>query len=262
MHARWLIDSAALLAYHTPQFVQARQPLPSAAFYDYWGASRQRVDDWHRSIREHREAIEGTDGAYHQWIWLQLQPTVEEVLLSDCLVRVMCGLTAKLEHLQIDLDAAPIAASVLASQDECRNRCVQVLKEVHRTAATWAARMHHVRRSLECWTDTLLGTISDCPQVSKFRFQTDVSAATVPPRDAAQRRLRWQFMLAGCQQWVASNCVSTSASPLHNAQIHHAAFRLLQPQWCEAIQYDPSRQQHTCEQLVEGLCSLVAGEKG
>ncbi len=258
MHARWLVDVAALLAYHVPAMAEQAKPLSRDAINRYWIASRQRIDQWNKTLHEYRECLDETGASYRSLIWRQLQSTMEEVFLSDVLVRTMCAVTKYLEAKTIDLDSYAIAASVFAGQEDSRNRCLHLMTTGVGQPLEISIRLNRVRQSMETWSDNLVSMIDEPTSVSTFSFTKapiDLAEQDDPLR-TRQRKLRWQFMISGCQQWISQNCTSISANPEQNESIHRAAFSLLQPDWMDLLDYD-SVNIVSSERLVTRLQNML-----
>ncbi len=256
MHARWLVDVAALLAFHSQTMIQQSKPLSRDSINRYWASSRQRIDLWNKTLREYSDCLEETGPTYRSLVWKQLQSTIEEVLLSDILVRTMCAVTKHMEIHRIDQDSSAIAASILAGQQDSRNRCLQLLTTGLGLPIELSVKLNRIRQSMETWSDTLIALIDDPSKFSGLTFSVSPSVELVAldrvEQNSHQRKLRWQFMMAGCQQWIGQNCTSISANPVENEAIHRAAFNLMHPTWMEMLNYDDSEILHS-ERLVVRL---------
>ena len=52
MHARELIELAALVSAHGPVLVRSDQRIPAGGIEQYWTNSKVRLDRWMRSLKE------------------------------------------------------------------------------------------------------------------------------------------------------------------------------------------------------------------
>ncbi len=194
-------------------------------------------------------ALKRQGPTYRSLVWKQLQSTIEEVLLSDILVRTMCAVTKHMEIHRIDQDSSAIAASILAGQQDSRNRCLQLLTTGLGLPIELSVKLNRIRQSMETWSDTLIALIDDPSKFSGLTFSVSPSVEFVAldrvEQNSHQRKLRWQFMMAGCQQWIGQNCTSISANPVENEAIHRAAFNLMHPTWMEMLNYDDSEILHS-----------------
>ena len=265
MHAKWLVDAAALVSYHCPTMVEYQSALPRNALYKYWSTSRQRFDQWHETLGQHRTAKQHIGISQQAWLWRQLQPTIDEILLGDIVARCLCGVAASLESRNIDLDASPITTSVLSGQDECRNRVLDLMQDCRGLSTEQIVQMNRVRHALEQWTDTLLMTIDHRAEVLAFRFDNDTS---LTPSQAIEidddqgsrqrRQLKWRFMMAGAQQWIDKNCTSVAANQRLNHELHRCLHNMIKPEWMEHMLYENLAEQFGCEQLVGQVAHLVS----
>ncbi len=261
MHARWLVDTAAILAYHHTQLVETRQPLPHHAMYRYWTLSRQRFNSWHAALHDCRLQLDLTTGESRDFIWNYFQPVMQEIFLSDVLVRVLCAVSASLESLTIDTNSAAISSSVFVGQEEARNRCLHLMTDAIGVPVHRIARLNRIRFALENWTDTLLLSIdsqNDCSTYYFHKKSPDKGVASVDDAMSAQRRrLRWQFLVSGCQQWIDKHCFVESPNSELNQDIHASIGQMMQPQWMDELHLTDDLKPHRMERVLMSLQSLV-----
>ena len=56
MHARELVELAALVSTHGPALVNSQQPIPAGSIEQYWTASKIRLDSWAWSLKSFADA--------------------------------------------------------------------------------------------------------------------------------------------------------------------------------------------------------------
>lgn len=241
MHARWLIDVAALVTYHASAIVQRKTSLQSEIMNRYWLLSRQRFNEWNRTLREYRECLEQAPASSRGLIWKQVRPTIEEIFLSDVPVRCLCALAHRLEAEGIDKDSHAIANSIFGGQEDLRNRCLHLMSSGIDQPVELTFQLNRVRQSMEIWNDTLIGMIDHPAKVERYAFnKASIVDYTYSEQTQSlnKQQLRWHFMVSGCQQWIGQHCTSVSTSPTLNELIHRTIFNLMQPEWIESMGYE------------------------
>ncbi len=232
MHARWLVEIATLFAVHSSGTEIPAAGNHASAPHRYWTVSRQRFDRWQSQLSRHRDQLETAGASRRVALWKQVRPTLEEILLSDVLTRVVAAFGARLESEGIDTDMGPIVHSVHTTQEDVRHRCLRLLMTPG-LPVDQAVELNRIRFALEQWTDTFLSQLPIGIEVLPFCFKVDRTQDLV--EEAAERSndqskfVAWQLMSASCQKWMSINCPSTSANPQLNRQIGEASLAMLHP---------------------------------
>jgi hypothetical protein len=221
--------------------------------------SRQRFEEWNRTLREYRECLEQSSASSRTLIWKQLRPTIEEIILSDIPVRCMCAVAHRLELESIDSDSHAIANSVFGGQEDLRNRCLHLISSGLGQPTELSYQLNHVRQSMEIWNDTLIGMIDHSDRSERYAFNKrsfieHSNLESLQPYNKHQ--LRWHFMVSGCQQWIGQHCSTISANPTLNEAIHRTIFNLMQPEWVDAMQYEHAEITHS-ERLIVKMQSIL-----
>ena len=173
MHARELLELAALVAEHGAELVRGEVPIPDGSIEAYWSASRCRLDRWQRDLK--RRAAEtgapraGSSGPDHS----ALGSVVEEVLTGEVLTRVWTAAMCAVDRRRGSFLAEPVVRSILASHVEARHRVLTLLVNGSGMAVCEAARLDQLRRRSERWTDVLLGQLAVLGSVGEFAFDPE-----------------------------------------------------------------------------------------
>ena len=87
MHARDLVELAALVAVHSSALVQGAGGVPTSAQEEYWAASRCRLDRWTRLLRRLADSA-GQLPRPATLAWPRVGPVLEEILAGEMLARL------------------------------------------------------------------------------------------------------------------------------------------------------------------------------
>ena len=88
MHARELVELAAICSAHGAVLIRGTQRLSSSGVQQYWTESKCRLDRWFHSLRTftHEAVAAGSDGGRGQWPFIR--SVLEEIITGEMLTRV------------------------------------------------------------------------------------------------------------------------------------------------------------------------------
>lgn len=168
MHARELVELAALAAVHGPAFIRRKDPIPACATEAYWVASKCRLDRWGRTLRTFAGRAADTTQPLHAGEWETFRAVLEEILAGEVLTRVWSAvLCAADRHRGTEL-VEPIARSVLIGHLEARHRVLTLLVAGPGIDAELAVKLNHLRRRTERWTDMLVAYLAPSLDIGEF----------------------------------------------------------------------------------------------
>jgi len=190
MHARELVELAAIVSAHGPVLVRGMEPLSVTGVEQYWTASKCRMDRWSRSLKGFTVAVETADAQWRQARWPRVRGVLEEILTGEILTRVWAAVLCAYDRARGTELAEPIARSVLIGHLEARHRVLTLLVQGPGIDAEEAVKLNYLRRRSERWTDLLVGYLS--PLLDTGEFAIDSRRA----RDFAQD-LKYQCNFPG-----------------------------------------------------------------
>ena len=122
MHARELVELAAIVSAHGPVLIRGTPRLSSSGVQQYWTESKCRLDRWFRSLGTfaHEAPRGNADAGRRQWP--TIRGVLEEILLGEMLTRVWATVLCAFDRRQGTLEAEPIARSVMIGHLEARHR--------------------------------------------------------------------------------------------------------------------------------------------
>lgn len=232
MHATDLVQLAANLA----SIGYAFETDPVAQLGDtahaYWLAHRFRCDAWHQRISRHRSGIEGCGTSQRGRMWREIMPTLEEILVSEPLTRVIAYLARQMEKRGVDGDWGALTHGALANHVQARHRCLNLMVFGHGLPVEKAVGLNRLRRLAEFFNDQLLGALPPQSDLEHYAFEVSLVAR-------AQRDYRCYAMSGPCQQvrlvtlstavrgLISSDHRLLSANPRLNENIAQAALAML-----------------------------------
>jgi hypothetical protein len=220
MHARELVELAALVAIHADRVVRGPGQLPPGSVEAYWTGSKCRFDRWGRSLKE-LACRAGEHGAGVQET--ALAGVVEEVLSGEMLTRVWTAAMCAYDRHRGTESVEPVARSVLAGHMEARHRVLTLLVSGGALSTVESLRLNRLRHQTERFCDALLGCLAGCGDVGEFAV--DVSRARDFADDLAQQRRGpgaeavWPMVLASLQAAFRQALNTPSPNPDLNAKI-------------------------------------------
>ncbi|MBL9122861.1 MAG: hypothetical protein JNG90_04465 [Planctomycetaceae bacterium] len=166
MHARDLLELAAVVASHAPTLLAPQVSLATPSLERYWTASKSRLDRWGHALK--RLAGQGSAFRQRERTWLMGARLVEEILASEVLTRVWTAYLAAHDRRRQVAESEPIGQSIYVGHLEARNRAVHLLLCDPSIPAELAVRLNRLRRRAERWTDLLIGRMLTVSDVSAY----------------------------------------------------------------------------------------------
>lgn len=219
MHARDLVELAALVTSQGPRLVSSGAIIPDGLIQRYWAASRTRLDYWGKRLKTLTRSSSSGD----KLNLLSAGATIEEIVLSEALARTW---TAVL-HLYDDAlgvrDAEPIARAALLGHLDIRNRALAMLVDNAAVNTETAVALNRLRRRVERWIDCLLGFLMQHGDVTHLAIEADRA------RDFAEDLQHQLARPGGSQVWPLTVAALRNAfqvgvhgnavSPEHNQRL-------------------------------------------
>jgi len=161
MHAYELADLAALAAIHGEQLITADAATIDGALSGYWKASRCRLDRWCRSLAlltKHYQRGEWTSNEIG---------TVEEILVSEILSRVVAAIAVAHDQRHAASESAPVARNIFAAHLDVKRRAIALVVAPHRNTEQ-ADDFLALRCQCDRWTDLVLAYLTPHVAVEEF----------------------------------------------------------------------------------------------
>jgi len=239
MHARELLELAALVAEHGAVLIEGWGPIPEGSVAAYWSASRCRLNRWHRELKRFASLATPSSSGPLGGGDVPLVGAIEEVLTGEVLTRVWAAVTCAYDrHRGTDL-VAPVARSVLAAHTEARHRVLTVLVSGSSLATEDAMRLDRLRRSSERWTDVLLGQLAAAGNVREFAFDPERAEDFAADFSQQGRRqgdcLVWPLMMSSMRAAFRHGLAAVSPNADLNAKIAASIVSTFPPEWFEAV---------------------------
>jgi hypothetical protein len=238
MHARDLLELAALVAEHGPALVRQWEPIPEASVAAYWSASRCRLDRWHRELKRFASPATISSSAAPSTTHASLVGAMEEVLTGEVLTRVWAAVASAYDRRRGTDLVAPVAGGVLASHTEAQHRVLTVLVSGSALVAEEAMRLDRLRRLSERWTDVLLGHLGTVGSVREFAFDPERAedfAADFAPQGRDGGLGVWPLMMSSMRAAFRRGLAAVSPNADLNAKIAASIVSSFPPEWFQAV---------------------------
>jgi hypothetical protein len=242
MHARDLVELAAIVSAPGPVLVHGTRQLSATAIEQYWTASKCRLDRWGRSLKGITRGADdargpgraaGIAGRSPAPGWPRVRGTLEEILTGEVLTRVWAAVLSAYDRHHGSDDAAAVARSVLTGHLEARHRVLTLLVSSPVIEAEGAVKLNHLRRRSERWTDLLVGYLAGREDVSQFAV--DPARARDFAEDLRHRgkakggRYAWPLLLSSLRAAFQQGLSPVSPNADLNAEIASSILACFQP---------------------------------
>jgi len=221
MHARELVEVAGLVALQGPLLIDGG-PLATPSHLDqYWVSARCRCESWHRVLKLARNGQSVASMAPQRLA--ELQATLDEIFLSEILVRVWTATIIAHDRRWTPQNAEPLARSALDAHHEARHRAMSLLLEESGLGTRQVVALNRLRRRTERWTDMLIGGLWHLGDVAEFAVEPDRAADFAADlawrREQPGGRQAWRLTTLALRNAFQTGIASQPANPDINARI-------------------------------------------
>jgi len=200
MHARELIELAALAAAHGPALIEQHEPISAEPIEAYWTASKSRLDRWGWALKGISSRSSAAPKSLDHGEQETLRAVLEEILTGEVLTRVWTAVLCAYDRRRGTDQVEPIARSVLLGHLEARYRVLTLLVSGPAIDGELAVKLNHLRRRTERWTDMLVSYLTQAQDVSEFAIDPQRARDFAEDLDCqrAQRggRHAWPLVMA------------------------------------------------------------------
>jgi hypothetical protein len=197
MHARELVEFAALIASNGPAIIGHAPRLSGSGLEQYWSASRCRHERWGRSLKTFSYELQYVKASDMATRWAEIRNVLEEILTTEVLTRTWAAVCCGYERQRGLDEASPIVRNVLAGHLEARNRALNLMVYGHGLRVEEAVILNRMRRRNERWSDMLLGYLPESADTAKFAFSTArVKEFAADARGSVHSETAWSLLLA------------------------------------------------------------------
>ncbi len=222
MHVRELVDVAGVVAYNGPLLIAGAGALAPAPLEQYWATSKCRVESWNRTLKAHARWAEQA-GPLDTALKVELRATIEEILVSEILVRVWTAvLVGHDRRTRAGIDE-PLARSVFDSHMNVQHRALKLLLHSNVFTTPQAVAINKLRRRAERWSDVLVGGLLSVCDLTEFAVDaeraTDFADDLAHRREQAGGRHAWRLTMVSLRGAFRTGLCPLAANPDGNARV-------------------------------------------
>ena len=168
MHARDLVELAAVVVEEAGRIARTSGAVTERSLRNYWRASRQRQERWARDIRAYGVQLEKVSPNASAEAWRPLRPVLDEILLSEVPTRVVTAVLSQRDRqFRGSRSAAPacgpVVHAIFLGHLEARHRALNLMAYGQGFAVDEGVNMNRLRRRCDHWTDLLLAAlVAEC----------------------------------------------------------------------------------------------------
>lgn len=172
MHARELIELAAIVSAHGPVLIQNGERIATDGIEQYWTTSKVRLDRWAFRLKSFAQQA-NTDSRRRRLQWPATRSVLEEILTGEVLTRVWTAVLCAHDRQRGTDEVEPVVRSVMIGHMEARHRVLTLMVRGPGIDAEAAVKLNRLRRRVERWTDLLVGNLMGLHDVSEFAADPD-----------------------------------------------------------------------------------------
>ncbi len=232
IHARQLVDFAALAASHGPALIVGASRISETCIEQYWLASQARLERWAHGLRSFQWSVSVT-GSPVPKAWGLVRPVIEEILVSEILTRVWTAVLSAHDRRRGSATAEPTARSVLLGHLESRRRALALLVDTPGLDLTEAVHLNRLRRRCERWSDVLIGHLLETHNVSEFAVEPSRArefADDLRTSDQTGGNLAWSLTAAAIRSAFRTGLCDHAPAGEQNARIAQAVLATFPPE--------------------------------
>lgn len=218
MHARELVELAAILSAHGPMLIEGDQRIPAEGIEQYWTVSKIRLDRWACGLKSFARRAD-RDAHRREAQWLAARGTLEEILTGEVLTRVWTAVLCAHDRQHDTDDAGPVARSVMIGHMEARHRVLTLMVRGAGIDAESAVKLNRLRGRAERWTDLLVGHLAGKYEVDEFAVDPVRAKDFVEDLQHRDGRHVWPLVVASLRAAFQRGLSHESPNADLNAQI-------------------------------------------
>jgi len=145
-------EVAALIASQGFSLVEGTKPFPPHALYDFWFQGQEH-------LKQRRKVFEPLtiDDSSSEISETELEIIFKDFFAEEMLIRVITAVLTAADKRRNQCQAEPIARNLLLSFLEVKRLALIILVSEKHLSLDCVKRINRIRRSIERWTDLLLG---------------------------------------------------------------------------------------------------------
>lgn len=230
MHARDLVELAALLAVNGSTLIEHARHLSPEGLEQYWTAAKCRHERWLRTLKLFSLEVQYVDVLETMDYWTAIRPVLEEILTSEILARVWAAICCGYDRRHGLEEGSLVARTVLASHLEARHRTLNLMVYGRGLRVEQAVSLNRMRRRNERWADVFLSLLASHVDISEFVFSAGRAREFARElKRTAEPDLSVALLLASLRLSYQREQPSAAANPDLNRRVAESLLATLPP---------------------------------
>lgn len=196
LNSQFTAEVTALIASQSLSLVEGTKPFPPNTLYDFWFHAQEH-------LKERRQIIGpvATDDARPKISETELEILLKDFFAEEMLIRVVAAVFTAADKRRNQCQAEPIARNILLTFLEVKRSALTILVSENHLSVDSIKKTDRIRRSIERWTDLLLGQL--VLRYGLEEFAHDVARAKefgedqISNLNTSQPVLIWDLITAG-----------------------------------------------------------------
>ncbi len=159
MNLRQLVELTGIISAHSPNLIEAPQPVARDAIRRYVHCSDTRARNWLTALDELPRQIAEAPAGRQNLVRRSAESLLVDVLAGGMVARVWGAVLTARDRSQRAGFGEEAARSVLSGQMQAQHAVLRLLVEGNHLPIDQVARIDRLRRTIERWTDLWLGHI-------------------------------------------------------------------------------------------------------
>jgi len=175
LNLRQIVELTAIVSAHSPNLIEASEPISHDALRRYEDLSQVRIRNWLEALDDLPREIVEAPAARRHLVWQRAEATLVDVLAGGLVARVWGAVLTACDRSRRSLAAEKIARTALAGQMQAQQGVLRLLVDGPHLTLERVVALDRLRRKIERWTDLLLGHLVRRHALGDFAFDLERS---------------------------------------------------------------------------------------
>jgi hypothetical protein len=173
LNLRQIVELLGLVSAHSPNLIEASEPLSGDAIARYRDCSQSRLRIWRASLDALPRRLSAAPQDFRPLIWQQEENTLVDALAGGMVARVWGAVLTACDRSRRTVTSEKVARSVLAEQLEVQKQVLRLMIDGPYLTLERVSGLDKTRRIIERWTDLLVGHLVKRYALGDFAYDLE-----------------------------------------------------------------------------------------